>query len=395
MGRVITVVGMDERGLGPGAAKAVQDASLLVGAARHLAAVAPSPGTRTLTLGPVEPALDALRGHDGDAVVLASGDPGFFGIVRGMRAAGLKPVVEPAASSVATLAARVGVPWDDALVVSAHGRDPRRAVNVCRARPKVAVLTGPELGPGELARQLCGWHRLLVVGENLGLCDERVSEVSLGEAAARTWDPLSVVLAVRPDMPAEESPVWHAGAGPVPGAFALDDDAFEARGAMLTKAEVRAVALSRLGPRLGDLVWDVGAGSGSVAVEAARFGAAVVAVERDAEAVDLVRINAARHGVDVRAVHGVAPAGLAGLPDPDLVFVGGGGPGVVRACAARHPARIVVTLAAPERIGAVREALDGYRVGGTLVQAARLAALPDGTDRLAATNPVTVLWAER
>jgi precorrin-6B C5,15-methyltransferase / cobalt-precorrin-6B C5,C15-methyltransferase len=99
--------------------------------------------------------------------------------------------------------------------------------------------------------------------------------------------------------------------------------------------------------------------------------------------------------VDVLTVHGSAPAALDGLPDPDLVFVGGGGPDVVRACAARGPARIVVTLAAPERIGAVRQALQGYPLGGTLVQAARLAPLPDGTDRLAATNPVTVLWGQR
>jgi precorrin-6B C5,15-methyltransferase / cobalt-precorrin-6B C5,C15-methyltransferase len=392
---MITVVGMDERGLGAAAAKALRSAGLVVGGARHLAAAEPPPGARTVTLGPVEPALEELRTHDGDAVVLASGDPGFFGIVRRLRAAGLDPVVEPATSSVATLAARAGLTWDDALVASAHGRDPRRAVNACRAHPKVAVLTGPDLGPADLARRLSGWRRRLVVGENLGLAGERVSEVSPDEATARTWDPLSVVFALREHGPHAASPGWHAGASLPPGPFALDDDAFEARGAMLTKAEVRAVALSRLGPRLGDLVWDVGAGSGSVAVEAARFGAAVVAVERDADAVGLVAANASRHDVDVLTVHGSAPAALDGLPDPDLVFVGGGGPDVVRACAARGPARIVVTLAAPERIGAVRQALQGYRLGGTLVQAARLAPLPDGTDRLAATNPVTVLWGQR
>jgi precorrin-6B C5,15-methyltransferase / cobalt-precorrin-6B C5,C15-methyltransferase len=393
VGRVITVVGMDERGPGPTAATALQRAGLVVGAARHLEAVAPDPAARTLTLGPVEPAVDALRGHDGDAVVLASGDPGFFGILRRLRAAGLDPVAEPAASSVATLAARAGLPWDDAMVVSAHGRDPRRAVNACRAHPKVAVLTGPALGPGELAARLHGWRRRLVVGEDLGLPGERVSRLGLDEAARRAWSDLAVVLSLgqrpEPTMP------WRAGPAETPGRFALDDDAFEARGAMLTKAEVRAVALARLGPRTGDLVWDVGAGSGSVAVEAARFGAAVVAVEREAQAVGLVQANAGRHGVDVRAVHGAAPDALNGLPDPDSVFVGGGGPDVVRACAARRPARIVVTLAAPERIGAVRAALDGYRVAGTVVQASRLTPLPDGTDRLAATNPVTVIWGER
>jgi precorrin-6B C5,15-methyltransferase / cobalt-precorrin-6B C5,C15-methyltransferase len=393
VGRVITVVGMDERGLGGRASAAVRGAGLVVGAQRHLAAVEVPAGAATVALGPVAPAIEALRTHAGDAVVLASGDPGFFGVVRLLRASGLEPVVEPAASSVATLAARVGLPWDDVLVVSAHGRrDPRAAVNACRAHPRVAVLTGPDLNPARLAEQLCGWDRRLVVGERLGSSDEQVREVSLAEAAARSWAELSVVLSLAP-QPASGTP-WHAGTTG-PAEFGLDDDAFEARAAMLTKAEVRAVALARLGPGLGDLVWDVGAGSGSVGVEAARFGAAVVAVDRDPAAVALVRRNAERHRVQVRAVHGLAPAALDDLPDPDQVFVGGGGPDVVRACAAREPRRLVVTLAAPERIGEVRSALAGYRVEGAVLQASRLRPLPDGTDRLAATNPVTVMWGSR
>jgi precorrin-6B C5,15-methyltransferase / cobalt-precorrin-6B C5,C15-methyltransferase len=401
---MITVVGIDERGPGEAASTALRSAALVVGAARHLETVPVPARARTVTLGPVEPALEALRAHagpgappgdtagPGDAVVLAGGDPGFFGIVRRLRAAGLEPVVEPAVSSVAALAARAGRSWDDALVVSAHGRDTRAAVNACRAHPKVALLTGPDLTPADLGERLSGWERRLVVGENLGLPDERVSEVSPEQARTRAWADLSVVLCLGPGRPAPMG--WHAGAAPQHG-FALDDDAFEARAAMLTKSEVRAVVLGRLGPHLGGLVWDVGTGSGSVAVEAARLGAAVVAVDRDPEAVALARANADRHGVDVRTEHGAAPEALGTLPDPDQVFVGGGGPEVVRACAARGPGRVVVTLAAPERIGEVRAALRGYRVSGTVLQASRLAGLPDGTDRLAATNPVTVLWGTR
>jgi precorrin-6B C5,15-methyltransferase / cobalt-precorrin-6B C5,C15-methyltransferase len=398
VGRVITVIGIDGRGLSAAGDKALQAAGLVVGAQRYLDDVAVPAGARTLAMGPVEPAVEALRAHAGDpgaagaAVVLASGDPGFFGIVRRLRAAGLDPVVEPGTSSVAVLAARVGLPWDDALVVSAHGREARPAVNACRAHPKVAVLTGPGLTPADLAGALDGWDRRLVVGEHLGGPDERVREVTLEQARDREWSDPCLVLSLGPAPPGR--PPWHAGAA-APAGFALDDDAFEARAAMLTKAEVRAVALARLGPHLGGLVWDVGAGSGSVAVEAARLGAAAVAVDRDPDAVALVRANAERHGVDVRAVHGRAPEALADLPDPDQVFVGGGGPEVVRACAARDPRRVVVTLAAPERVGEVRAALAGYRVAGTVVQASRLAGLPDGTHRLAAINPVTVLWGTR
>lgn len=94
---------------------------------------------------------------------------------------------------------------------------------------------------------------------------------------------------------------------------------------MITKFEVRALALARLGPRLGDLVWDVGAGSGSVAVECARLGAAVVAVEKAPDGVERIHANARAHGVDVRVVHGSAPDALGELDDPDAVFIGGGG----------------------------------------------------------------------
>jgi precorrin-6Y C5,15-methyltransferase (decarboxylating) len=162
----------------------------------------------------------------------------------------------------------------------------------------------------------------------------------------------------------------------------------------MTKAEVRALALARLGPGPGMLVWDVGAGSGSVGIECGRFGAAVIAVERDDVRCERIRTNASWHGVDVRVVAGAAPEALGELPDPDAVFVGGGGPEVVAAVAARHPARIVVALAAVERAGRATAALDaaGYTADGALVQAARFAALPSGVHRLAAINPVFLVW---
>jgi precorrin-6Y C5,15-methyltransferase (decarboxylating) len=169
---------------------------------------------------------------------------------------------------------------------------------------------------------------------------------------------------------------------------------------MITKFEVRALALARLGPRLGDLVWDVGAGSGSVAVECARLGAAVVAVEKAADGVERIRANARAHGVDVRVVHGTAPEALDGLDDPDAVFVGGGGrglPAVVGACARRARRTVVVAMAALDRVPAAREALTaaGFACDGVLLQSSRLAPLPGDVTRLAATNPVFLLWGDR
>ena len=426
---MITVIGMDGAALGPQAKAALANATLVAGARRHLA-VAPH-RARTVVLGELAPALAALAAHDGDAVVLASGDPGFFGIVRALRERGLKFTVLPAVSSVALAFARAGLPWDDAAVVSAHGRDSRPAVNVCRAQPKVAVLTGPGCGPAEIGAALDGWDRRLVVAEHLGGEDERVTECSPAEAAARTWADPNVVLVLAPPESMIMG-IWPTGgpnphdhreggrrggpasgasgpggaggaAGPgwawpgrtMPDGWALPEEAFDSRDAVMTKAEVRALALARLGPVPGMLVWDVGAGSGSVGIECARFGAAAIAVERDTVRCARVRANAGRHGVDVRVVPGVAPGALAQLPDPDAVFVGGGGPEVVAAVAARRPARIVVALAAVERAGLATAALTaaGYATDGALIQAARFAPLPSGVHRLAATNPVFLVWA--
>jgi len=434
---MITVVGMDGSPLSPRAEAALAAATLVAGARRHLAAVsavAPAPArpaatanglpqARVIVLGELAPALDALAAHDGDAVVLASGDPGFFGIVRALRDRGLPCTVLPAVSSVAAAFARASLPWDDAAVVSAHGRDPRPAVNVCRAYPKVAVLTGPGCGPAEIGAALDGWDRRLIVCEHLGTDAERVTECTPADAAIRAWAGPNVILVLaapesvitgfrsfqrlephdhdvgasrdtEQEVNGADGPGWAWPRRAVPPSWALPDEQFDSRDAVLTKAEVRALALARLGPGPGMLVWDVGAGSGSVAVECARFGAAVVAVERDTLRCERVRANAARHGVDVRIVPGDAPEALGKLPDPDAVFVGGGGPAVIEAVAARHPARIVVALATVERAGPAHAALSvaGYATGGALVQAARLAPLPGDVHRLAAANPVFLLW---
>ncbi|MFH0244928.1 precorrin-6y C5,15-methyltransferase (decarboxylating) subunit CbiE [Streptomyces sp. HK10] len=407
---MITVVGT---GTGAGAhgpgALSWRGVRLAVGARRHLEAAAPPPGVRRVVLGPLAPALDAverrLSEDGGPVVVLASGDPGFFGIVRSLAERFGPEVldVRPTAPSVAVAFARAGLPWDDAAVVSAHGRDPRTAVNVCRAHPKTAVLTGPGAGPAELGAALAtaGLPRTLVVASALGTAGERVERLSPAGAAARAWpDEVSVVLCLDESRALAAAPRALAGPRRPPAGWALPEDAFAHRDSMITKYEVRALALARLGPRPGDLVWDIGAGSGSVAVECARLGAAAVAVERTADGAERCRANAASHGVDLQTVHGTAPGVLAGLPEPDAVFVGGGGrelEAIVSACALRARRTVVVTLAALDRVPAVRAALGaaGLAADGVLLQSSRLAPLPGEVVRLAAGNPVFVLWGTR
>ncbi|MEV6649540.1 precorrin-6y C5,15-methyltransferase (decarboxylating) subunit CbiE [Streptomyces sp. NPDC051219] len=406
---MITVIGTGTGAPPAGRDRAALDAAtLVVGGQRHLDAAGVPERAARVVLGPLAPAFDAIEEHlakDGPrVVVLASGDPGFFGVVRALAERfGVDALdVRPGVASVAVAFARLGLPWDDAVVVSAHGRDLRTAVNVCRAQPKTAVLTGPGAGPAELGAELVRRtvDRTMVVASALGDPEhERLERVSPAEAAARDWAGVSVVVCL--DESRALSPVRTiAGPRPVPSRWALAEDEFTHRDSMITKFEVRALALARLGPRLGDLVWDIGSGSGSVAVECARFGAAVVAVEKTADGVGRIRANAAAHEVDVRIVHGAAPTVLSDLADPDAVFIGGGGrelPSIVTACARRARRSVVVAMAALDRVPAVRSALSGagFVAGGVLLQSSRLAPLPGDVHRLAATNPVFLLWGNR
>lgn len=415
---VISVIGLDLASPGhdplgdlrPAARDRIAGAGLVVGGRWHLDVVAPllRADCRCLVLEGDLGALDALAAHGG-GVVLASGDPGLFGVLRALRervGADRRVDVEPAVSSVAAVCAAAGTTWDDAVVVSAHGRDPRTAIAVCRRHPKVVVLTAPGFGPAEIMEGLGAVRRLLYVAEGLGGAGsgrQTQFDTARGLRGATFTDP-NVVLVTDPDVAASGKPVIGGGRS-APDSWGLDEDQFDHRDGMVTKAEVRALAVAWLGPRVGDLVWDVGAGSGSVAVECSRLGAAAIAVERDAEQCARITTNAARHGAPVEVVRGVAPRALTTLPDPDAVFVGGGGtalPAVIRACGARGPRAVVVALAAVQRVAPVTQALEaaGLTAQGTLLSAARLAPLgaprgSGGSMRLAAANPVFLLRGTR
>ena len=188
----------------------------------------------------------------------------------------------------------------------------------------------------------------------------------------------------------------------------LPDDAFAQKRphrGLITKSEARAVSLYKLGLTRGSIVWDVGAGSGSVALEAALIASdgVVYAVERDAESLAMLRRNLQRLGpANVAVTPGDAPAALADLPPPDCVFVGGGGgklTAILECAAARLNAegRIVVNLAAMERALQAHACLTalGFDAELTQISAARAKPLPDGALRLAAQNPVFIVAANR
>ncbi|WP_329032348.1 precorrin-6y C5,15-methyltransferase (decarboxylating) subunit CbiE [Streptomyces sp. NBC_01725] len=373
----VTVIGWDGSPLAPAATSALAAATLVAGAAHHLALPEVPPDAERIRLGSVDLAARRIAGHRGSAVVLADGDPGFFGVVRTLRAPehGLEVEVVPAVSAVAAAFARAGMPWDDAQVVVAQRRTLRRAVNVCRAHTKVAVLTSPGAGPAELALLLEGVHRTFVICEELGTDREQVTVLTSDKAADHVWrDPNVVIVVGGIGTAPVRTGGWIAGHDPeYPPAvrgWALPSEEY---GIDLDEGEstwLRAAQLARLGARTGDLVWDIGSGSGALAAEAGRFGAAVIAVDAEPGACASTAAAARRAGVQLEVVEGRAPHVLENLPEPDVVRIGGGGVDVVVACADRRPARIVTHAATRDEAEAVSSALreGGYAVECVLLQ---------------------------
>jgi precorrin-6Y C5,15-methyltransferase (decarboxylating) len=418
MTAAVTVIGYDGRPPAPDALAALAAADLVVGAARHLDSAPIPPDAERHPIKHLDDTLDAVEQHPGRVAVLASGDPGFFGIVRALRARGITPAVIPAVSSVALAFARLGLDWDDALVLSAHGRDPRRALAAALAHPKAVILTAPA-NVTQLAADLLTAGKAVYLAERLGTPEERITDLSavpsspLSDPGRPLADPnllisLDSAIPSTPDSraaatstaapAAPSAPRWLAGHPGAPDAWALPEAAFEHRDSMITKAEVRALVLARLGPAPGRTIWDVGAGSGSVAVECARFGAWVIAIEADPAQCARIRNNAAHHGVHLRVLHGRAPEALVGLPPADAIFVGGGDAAVLTAAVrGACPARVVVTLAAIRRVADTANILTdlGYHPEGVQLQSNRLTPLPTGPLRLTPENPIFILWAAK
>jgi cobalt-precorrin 5A hydrolase/precorrin-3B C17-methyltransferase len=387
----VHVVGLlGGRPVGDEALAALRAARLVAGGTDQLAAVADliAPGAETATVAGGLAALDAVAAHPGPVAVLASGDPGFHGIVRALaaRLGSDRLAVHPAPSSVALAFARLGQPWDDAVVASCHTGDAAGAAARVAGAQVAAVLCGPAAPPeavGAALAALGAHHPTVTVATRLGEPGEALHRLDgVAALAEGRFDHRSVVVLAHPAPPVRA----RARTGGRPATE------FHHRAGMITKPEVRSVVLGHLDLPDRGVLWDVGAGSGSVAIEAALAapGLRVVAVEKDAAAADAVVANAAALGAVVEVVTGAAPEALAGLPRPDRVFVGGGGLAVLDAAlaAAAPGARVVATYAAADRALAARERL------GALAQVSvdRAADLPEGGVRFVADNPVFVAW---
>jgi precorrin-6Y C5,15-methyltransferase (decarboxylating) len=325
----VAIVGLGTGcGLTSQATSAIGSASLLIGGTRQLALAAPhSPNAAqwdlTGRLKQIAPTVaDAVQNGQSVAIV-ASGDPLFYGIgsyLFGKLAdAGIVPSIHPAPSAIAVAAARLGWKWNDALVHSCHGRPIGNVVGLLRRHGKMAIYTDETNSPraiGELLRDSGVTEGTAHIAEALGTERERLQTLPVRELhAIDDVDPLNVLLLEAP-------PVRQATVPFEP------DDSFEKKmpkKGLITKREIRVLSMAALGVGAGDVCWDLGAGSGAIAIDMMRCGASGVwAVEKNADGCAIITENVSRFGAgNVHVVHAKAPDGLEALPDPDRVFIGG------------------------------------------------------------------------
>lgn len=335
--RWLSIVGIGEDGidgLGAGARTLIESAEIVFGGARHLALAAPLiRGQAKPWPSPFSLAVGEVIGMRGRQVcVLASGDPFFYGV--GTTLAAHVPPEEswviPAPSAFSLAAARMGWAIPETMLVSVHGRTLDRIRPHLHPGAHILALTSDADGPTALARLLdeigFGQSQLTVL-EALGGTDERVRETRADSFALTDIAALNTVAIDVAADPGARILAYTPG---------LADNLFEHDG-QITKREIRAVTLSALAPKRGELLWDVGASSGSVAIEwmLADPSLSAIAIEARADRAARISRNAAAFGVpDLSVVEGTAPEALARLSAPDAIFLGGGAgvPGVFETC---------------------------------------------------------------
>ncbi|MFO1262627.1 MAG: precorrin-6y C5,15-methyltransferase (decarboxylating) subunit CbiE [Rhodoferax sp.] len=418
--RIIGVLDDGAASLGAQALQHLRQAQVIIGAQRTLALfaqdIAPDALQRDMggALGQVAEWVRQARADGLRVVVLATGDPLCYGIAPFLAARLCVEAIEvlPNVSTLQLACARLKLPWQDMRLASVHAKDagewavgstPSHGLYALlrdiRHHDRLAVLTSPDNTPDRIARMLVAEGLdedfEMAVAERLCLSEERVVQGLPVRvlAQARFADPNVVLL-------------WRRTARALPVLFGVADDQFVQRTpekGLITKNEVRAVSLARMQLRENSVVWDIGAGSGSVGLEAARLcrQGHVFAIEKNADDVENVRTNRAAWGVgNVTVVHGKAPEGLDAWMDPDAVFIGGSGGELAELIALvlrrlRAQGWLVMNFVTLENLSTAVECLKALGAEWDVVQLQASRSKPIlHMHRMAAENPVWVVCAQ-
>lgn len=393
----ILLIGVDGSGIGNEQLKLLRECSVIVASTRLAAHLEDIPA-KVVPFTPMQEAFTRIEEAltDGNVAVLASGDPLFFGAGGKLleRFGSDRLRIYPALSSLQEAFARFKMTWSDAAVVSLHGRQAQNPAGLLLCRPKTFLFTDRTHSPDKIATNLLtylqsiGDERIIggirmYVAENLGMAEEKISSGSLAEIAGKTFSDLNVVCLTIADLP--ERP-----------AFGLREaDIIHSRG-LITKDEVRAASLHQLTLPRDGVLWDIGGGSGSISLEAAAMNPAltVYTIERKEEEFDNILVNIRKFGLfNIIPVKGMATEILAGLPDPDRVFIGGSGgelESIIKSAAARlkENGRIVVNAVTEKTLTQAPKFMEkqGMRVETAKIEVSRMG--PDGPQRF---NPITIM----
>lgn len=394
----INIIGVSPHGLTLAQRELLGASALIVGGKRLLAMF----GHCTIPTVGITPLGDAMRAIEkslimGDVAVLASGDPLFYGIGRQILGHFGSDLVEilPTLSSMQDAACRFKVPWDDAKLISLHGRRHVHAAGLMLAHPKTFMFTDRTNTPNALAGDLLNYLHLIgadslcekcqvMVAENIGDDEELLFSGTLQETASQTFADLNVMCLLRPEV--DRSSVLGL----------LESEISHSRG-LITKDEVRAATLHRLRLPQKGVLWDVGAGSGSVSIEAARLNPdlTIYAIERKVEELVNIKENIRRFGCyNVIPVAGLAMDVLEQLPTPDRIFIGGNGgqlTGIIEEAHRRLPkdGRLVANGVIGKTITEAPKLMAecGFKVETSTVQITRTG--QDG--EVKSFNPITII----
>ncbi|WP_044893338.1 bifunctional cobalt-precorrin-7 (C(5))-methyltransferase/cobalt-precorrin-6B (C(15))-methyltransferase [Bacillus alveayuensis] len=398
MGEAMKLIGIGDNGkesLLPIYEKWIYESDILVGGERHLSFFPDYNGEKISIKKGLKELVNRLQHETKKIVILASGDPLFYGI-GSFLASKIKLDIYPNVSSVQLAFARMGEKWQDAYMTSVHGRSMKGLAQRIDGKEKVALLTDEQNSPNEIAKYLLSFNMTeyeAFVAENLGGELERCGYYTLEEMAQATFSPLNVVILKK----VKPSPSWT---------FGIDDQEFLQRKpekGLITKKEVRILSLSALQLTPASIVWDIGTCTGSVAIEASKIATegAVYAIEKNEQDIENCLENMKKFRSDITVVHGRAPERLDEFPNPNAIFIGGTSGNmdeILDVCTKRlePKGRIVVNVVTIENLA---DALKGLKqrefdVDITSVQVSRSKPILSLT-RFDALNPIYIITAKR
>ena len=384
-----------QKSLLPQYAQWIEESEVLVGGERVLSFFPHYQGEKVVVKGGLQTIVERLQEETRPTVVLASGDPLFFGI-GGYLSSKMNIEVYPYVSSIQLAFSKMGESWQDAYFVSVHGRSIKGLAQRIDGKAKVALLTDAENSPNRIAEYLLSFGMTeyrAFVAENLQGENEKAGWYELEEMVDIEFSSLNVVILKK----VADGPHWSLG---------IEDEEFSQRKpdkGLITKKEIRVLSLYALQLQKNSTVWDVGTCTGSMAIEAAKLApeGQVFAIEKNEPDLENCFQNQRKFRADLTAIHGKAPQGLEQFPDPDAIFIGGTGGEMVdliKTCCHRlkEGGRIVLNAATIENLYRANEAFAQASFQTSIMHAQISRSKPIlGMNRFVPLNPIYIITAQR